>query len=376
MVMRKMTLANKLLLAIVSIILLVGLVLASFFVFRHPEAGMDEFAVFAVFFVFAVSALSYFVFARLITKPLSLLNRSMDSLSQGDTDLRLDLHSRDEMGMLAESLNVIARELIQYRDDMEQCAKSLEEEVRKKTSEIIKAQEHLINAEKLASLGRMAAGVAHELNSPLTGIVTFSHLLMRRLPPENIQDRDELKVIIDQAERCSRIVKGLLGFSRKTASESSMVNINTLIQNTLALVKNQSRFYNVHFHVDLERNLPEICVDPNQIQQVFLNLMINAVDAMEERGDISIVSRSVEGAEGKMAELEFADSGPGIPEEILGRVFEPFFTTKPPGKGTGLGLSVSYGIIKKHGGEITVRSRKDKGASFFIRLPFRVCRGE
>lgn len=152
-----------------------------------------------------------------------------------------------------------------------------------------------------------------------------------------------------------------------------MVNINTLIQNTLALVKNQSRFYNVHFHVALDKSLPEICVDPNQIQQVFLNLMINAVDAMEERGEITIVSREVEGAEGRMAELEFSDSGPGIPEDTLGRIFEPFFTTKPPGKGTGLGLSVSYGIIKKHGGEITVRSQKDKGASFFIRLPYKVC---
>jgi two-component system NtrC family sensor kinase len=252
---------------------------------------------------------------------------------------------------------------------MENWTKNLEEEVQKKTAEIVKAQEQLINAEKLASLGRMAAGVAHELNSPLTGIVTFAHLMMKRIPPENTQDAEDLKVIIDQAERCSRIVRGLLGFSRKTASEKAYVDMNTLIENTLSMVRNQAKFYNIAFDVRLDKSIPEVNADPNQIQQVFLNLLINAADAMEEKGKITISSRMIEEGEDKFVEVEFTDTGPGIPEDIRSKVFEPFFTTKPAGKGTGLGLAVSYGIIKKHEGQIFVKSEHGQGASFFVRLP-------
>ncbi|MBI5212700.1 MAG: hypothetical protein HY957_04930, partial [Nitrospirae bacterium] len=195
------------------------------------------------------------------------------------------------------------------------------------------------------------------------------HLMIKRIPSENTQDREDLKVIIDQAERCSRIVRGLLGFSRKTASEKSKVDINILLESTLSMVRNQAKFHNIAFDVRLEKGVPEVTADPNQIQQVFLNLLINSADAMEERGRVTIASRMVRDNSDKFIELEFTDTGPGIPENMLGRIFEPFFTTKPAGKGTGLGLSVSYGIIKKHGGQIFVKSEPAEGASFFIRLP-------
>jgi two-component system NtrC family sensor kinase len=263
----------------------------------------------------------------------------------------------------------MAEELKQYREKMENWTKDLEEEVKKKTEEIYKAQEQLINTEKLASLGRMAAGVAHEINSPLTGIVTFAHLMLKRTPSENKQDIEDLNIIIDQAERCSKIIKGLLGFSRKTASEKSRINLNTLVENTLAMLRNQAKFYNITFNVNLTKSLPEVNVDPNQVQQVFLNLLINAADAMDKKGDITIASRMVEIDGDAFVEMEFTDSGHGIPEEIQGKIFEPFFTTKPTGKGTGLGLAVSYGIVKKHGGNILVKSAPGQGSSFFIRLP-------
>jgi two-component system NtrC family sensor kinase len=305
---------------------------------------------------------------NIVTKPLSSLVEGMKRLSSGDMDYRIDFQASDEIGILAESFNSMSDELKEYKEKMENWTKSLEDEVQKKTSEIYRAQEHLINTEKLASLGRMAAGVAHEINSPLTGIVTFAHLMLKRTPPENTQDVEDLNIIIDQAERCSKIIKGLLGFSRKSSSEKNIINLNTLLENTLAMVRHQSRFYNIIFDLQLDSSLPEVNVDPNQIQQVFLNLLINAADAMEKKGKITLATRPVEN-NGLFAEVEVTDSGPGIPENIVSKIFEPFFTTKPVGKGTGLGLAVSYGIIKKHEGTIFVRNSPGNGASFCIQLP-------
>jgi len=333
-------------------------------------------------FVSIISVTLCIILYKFVSRPISLLEEGMKRIAQGDLDYEIQIKSSDEMGLLAATFNNMARDIKRYKENMENWTKALEEEIQKKTTEIMKAHEQLINAEKLASLGRMAAGVAHELNSPLTGIVTFAHLMLKRLPPENKQDREDLEIIIEQANRCSKIIKGLLGFSRKATAERVEVNINTLLDSTIAMVKNQAKFHNIKFNLNFDESLPLIHVDPNQMQQVFLNLLINAADAMNEKGQITIATRTVGESEEtpwfkmghpqegkKFIEIEFTDTGPGIPEEYLGKIFEPFFTTKPVGKGTGLGLAVSYGIIKRHGGNITVRSEVGKGASFFIRLP-------
>jgi two-component system NtrC family sensor kinase len=363
------SLTGKLLIAIGSMMLIVGLVSAYIFIEMNPSVALKDVLFHGGIFVFVISFSLCLILYYFVTKPLSILSQGMDKLSKGDMEYRVNLNARDEIGALANSFNSMSGELGQYREKMENWTKSLEDEVQKKTAEIMRAQEQLINAEKLASLGRMAAGVAHELNSPLTGVVTFAHLMIKRIPPENTEDLADLNVIIEQAERCSRIVRGLLGFSRRTASEKAKININTLIENTLAILKNQSKFYNIAFDISLAGGLPEITADPNQLQQVFINLLINSADAMEEKGKIFIGSRPVQDDDKKFIELEFRDTGPGIPEDIQGKIFEPFFTTKPAGKGTGLGLSVSYGIIKKHDGSISLKSAAGEGASFFIRLP-------
>lgn len=333
-------------------------------------------------FVGIISVSLCIIIYKFVTKPIALLEEGMKRITQGDLDYEIKINSSDEMGLLARTFNNMTKDIKRYKENMENWTKALEEEIQKKTAEIMKAHEQLINAEKLASLGRMAAGVAHELNSPLTGIVTFAHLMLKRLPPENKQDREDLEVIIEQANRCSKIIKGLLGFSRKATAERVEVNINTLLDSTISMVRNQAKFHNIKFVLHFDDSLPLIHVDPNQMQQVFLNLLINAADAMNERGQITIATRTVGESEetqwfkmghpqeGKrFIEIEFSDTGPGILEEHMGKIFEPFFTTKPVGKGTGLGLAVSYGIIKRHGGNITVRSEPGKGASFFIRLP-------
>jgi two-component system NtrC family sensor kinase len=363
------SLSGKLIFAIGGMMMLVGFLCAFTFIKQFPSVPLIKVLIYGGPFVVIMSFILCLILYFFVTKPLSYLVEGMKRLSSGDMEYRINLEGSDEIGMLANSFNTMADELKEYKEKMENWTKNLEEEVQKKTAEIYKAQDHLINTEKLASLGRMAAGVAHEINSPLTGIVTFSHLMLKRTPPENKQDVEDLNIIIDQAERCAKIIKELLGFSRKTSSEKSMINLNTLLENTLAMVRHQSRFYNILFDLQMDSSLPEVNIDPNQIQQVFLNLLINAADAMEKKGKITLVTRTVEKDGARFVEVEITDSGPGIPENIRSKIFEPFFTTKPVGKGTGLGLAVSYGIIKKNEGTIFIKDSPGSGASFCIRLP-------
>jgi len=363
------SLSGKLIFTIGGMMMLVGFLCAFTFIRQFPSVPLLKVLIYGGPFVVIMSFILCLILYYVVTKPLSYLVEGMKRLSSGDMEYRINLEGPDEIGILARSFNTMSDELKEYKEKMENWTKSLEEEVQKKTAEIYKAQEHLINTEKLASLGRMAAGVAHEINSPLTGIVTFSHLMLKRIPPENTQDIEDLNIIIDQAERCSKIIKGLLGFSRKTSSEKSMINLNTLLEDTLAMVRHQSRFYNILFDLQMDSSLPAVHIDPNQIQQVLLNLLINAADAMEKKGKITLVTSVVENNGAQFVEVEVIDSGPGIPEDIRSKIFEPFFTTKPVGKGTGLGLAVSYGIIKKHEGTIFIKDSPGNGARFCIQLP-------
>ncbi len=324
---------------------------------------------FGIIFTFLCCVVLCVILWKIIIKPLNLLAEGMEKVSKGDLDHKIEIKTKDEMGMLAKTFNSMTKELKMARERLENWAKELEEEVQRKTEEIRKGQEQMIHTEKLASLGRMAAGVAHELNSPLTGIVTFAHLMLQRIPPENKMDREDLEVIIEQAERCSKIIKGLLGFSRALPAEKSDININDTIRHVLDMIQNQAKFHNIKIITDLAPDLPTIKGDASQLEQVYMNLLINAADAMNDRGEIKIATRTVKEDGKEYVEIEFTDTGPGIPEEYMNRLFEPFFTTKPVGKGTGLGLSVSHGIVRKHGGHIRVKSKVGEGTSFFIRLP-------
>jgi len=328
-----------------------------------------ETLIFGIIFTFFFCIVLCIILWKILIKPIQLLAEGMQRVSQGDLNHRVEIKTRDEMGMLAETFNSMTRELRNARQKLENWAKELEAEVAKKTEEIRRGQEQLIHTEKLASLGRMAAGVAHEINSPLTGIVTFAHLMLKRIPPENKMDREDLEVIIEQAERCSKIIKGLLGFSRAIPAERTDIDINDTIRHALEIIQNQAKFHNIKIITDLSPDLPLIVGDASQLQQVFMNLLINAADAMNDRGQITIATRLTTEEDKEFIEIEFTDTGPGIPEEHMGKLFEPFFTTKPVGKGTGLGLAVSHGIVRKHGGHIKVKSAPGKGTSFFIRLP-------
>ncbi len=233
------------------------------------------------------------------------------------------------------------------------------------------AETRLVRSERQASVGRLAAGVAHEINNPLTGVLTFTHMLLRR---KDIGDevRSDLQTIAKATERVRKIVKGLLDFSRQTELDIEPTDLNRLIHSTISLTENQALVKGVGIKIDLMENLPMITLDRNQFQSVVLNMILNAIDATDPGGNITIsagICLSASDAGKKGVEIVINDTGRGIPSENLEKLFDPFFTTKEVGHGTGLGLAVSYGIIKRHGGTIRVQSKIGKGSSFFIWIP-------
>jgi len=227
-------------------------------------------------------------------------------------------------------------------------------------------QKQLVQAEKIASLGRLAAGVAHEINNPLAGVLIYADMLMKEIK-DNQQWRHDLEEIINQTQRCKQIVSRLLEFSRQSLDEQVVLNVNEVIGRCVELLHHQSLFHNIEIFQDLAADLPQISGNTGELGQIFTNLILNAADAMDGRGRITISSRP--DLEVKQVLLKLTDTGPGISPEIREKIFEPFFTTKPVGVGTGLGLSVVYGVIQRHGGTIEVESPPGGGATFIIRLP-------
>ncbi|OGP72257.1 MAG: hypothetical protein A2Z73_04320 [Deltaproteobacteria bacterium RBG_13_60_28] len=239
-------------------------------------------------------------------------------------------------------------------------------EHRRMAKKLEESQAQLLQAEKIASLGRLAAGVAHEINNPLAGILIYAEILKRDLEAD-AGVRENLEVIINQTVRCQQIVTRLLEFSRQSLGQRTLFDLNEIITRCVELFGHQTLFHNIKINRDLDPELPQIIGDPGQLQQVFTNLLLNAADAMIGQGKITLTSRPASGGEGVV--LTFADTGPGIPLEIKAKIFEPFFTTKPPGKGTGLGLSIVYGVLQRHGGAIEVDNGPEGGTIFTINLP-------
>lgn len=232
--------------------------------------------------------------------------------------------------------------------------------------ELEDTQMKLLQSEKMSSLGKLAAGIAHEINNPLGGIVIFTNMMLEEMEEKDAR-REDVKRIISEAARCKNIVKGLLDFSRQTDSKMSVNDLNKIIAQTMTILENQAIFHNIKVIKDYEGSLPLVKCDRIRISQVFLNIILNAVDAMGQKGEFTI--RTSFNQKRETAVIEFSDTGCGIPEEIQNNIFDPFFSTKEVGKGTGLGLSMSYGIIKDHNGTINVKSRPGEGATFIIELP-------
>jgi two-component system NtrC family sensor kinase len=301
---------------------------------------------------------SLFLTTRGFTNSLRQLAAAADAIARGDLDRRVNVASADEAGRLAASFNEMVASLHAR-------TQRLEEEELKHTEELMHLQSRMAHSEKLASMGRLAAGVAHELNTPLGGVLSLAMLALEECD-ERHPLRKDLEVIVKQALHCREIVKGLLAFAHQSESGAARTEVNSVIESTLALLERQAIFQNVRTTRTLTEGLPPVFIDPSRLQSVIMNIVMNAVDAMEGTGALGVETAVDEG--GQQVLIRISDTGKGIPDKIKPLIFEPFFTTKEPGEGTGLGLAIVYGVVKGAGGRISVDSSPG-GTSFTIRLP-------
>ncbi len=310
---------------------------------------------------------------RTVNIPVQRLTEGTIAVMNGDLDHTIGVQTKDEIGFLTNSFNHMTHTLKRTQEELQLLNQTLEERVQKKTEELGRAQRNLIQVEKMVSLGTLAATVAHELNNPLEGILTYAKLIRKRMnaapamtDEQKAEIVEELTMIANETSRCGNIVKNLLLFSRKKVGEFKMNDLRALVEQSAKLVEHHLKMHNISRTMDLGDDVPEVVCDGEQIQQMLLALQINAVEAMQNEGTLAITLRRV--SEG-MIRLTLSDTGVGIRPEDLPHIFEPFYTTKKEGKGTGLGLAVVYGIVDRHHGTITVDSAPNKGTTFTITLP-------
>lgn len=288
-----------------------------------------------------------FTTMQFVLRPVDRLIAMARRVVQGDLSARVGLRPPGEIGTLCRAIDQMADAVAERENQLKQATR-----------------QQIGRSEKLASLGRLAAGVAHEINNPLTGVLTFAHL-MREKPNMDDQDRQDLDLMIHETTRAAEIVRGLLDFARERAANKEALCVNDVVRKTVRLIRNQKSFDRITIEEKLDDGLPQVEGDLNQLQQVMLNLALNACEAMPKGGTLTIASR----VDGGRVFIHIADTGTGIKREHYDQVFEPFFTTKPVGKGTGLGLSVSYGIVRQHGGNLEFESEEGRGTTFTVTLP-------
>lgn len=308
-------------------------------------------------FLLVVLIILAFSFSRLLTGPVRALATAAKQIGEGRLESPIPIRSMDEIG-------VLAREFDEMRIKLKDSYENLEAKVRERTRELRSAQFQIVHQEKMASLGLMAAGIAHEIGNPLTSISSLIQLMRRNCSDDIFAEN--LETVLSNIKRISKIVRELVDFSAPSSDKIEPTYVNSVIESVVGIMRYDQRSKNVSFHLQLEENLPPIPLIADQLRQVLFNLLVNAVDAMENYGS-DLYVRSGRGDNRLFIEIE--DTGSGIPESDIQKIFEPFFTTKDVGKGTGLGLSVSYGIIQQFHGEITVKSKVGEGTVFTINLP-------
>lgn len=330
----------------------------------------NSIAMFGIILLLIVIICLSWMTQSMVIHPVHDLLLHAREVSEMQLDSRLELQSNDEIGDLAEAFNDMTANLKQARDENRELLETLEAKVIERTKEIAEVNSQLVRSEKLASLGQLVAGIAHEINNPLAGILMFANLFAGD-KSLTVSQRNDARTIVHETKRCADIVKRLLDFSRTSIPDVRLISLATIVESTLALVEHHAVVNNIEVSRKYDVNLPEIEVDPTQLEQVFLNLFVNACQAMPSGGRLLITMRRDLGSNRLVTTIE--DSGCGIAEENLKKIFDPFFTTKNQElngvAGTGLGLSVSYGIIQNHGGCISVRSALGYGTVFTLELP-------
>lgn len=323
---------------------------------------------YTMLFLMAILASLAVILKQIVTDPVTRLSQSIRKVTSGDLDHSVPVLTRDEMGRMAERFNIMISELKVVKERMDAWTDELRVEISRKTDVIKAAHADMLQAEKLASLGRMAEGIANELDAPLNEIALSSQKLKTRAALDSSMNED-LNLIIEQAERSDKIIRNFLEFAKVRQAEKGEVRINDLLRKTVFMLKNQKRFVNVTIDTRTE-DIPVIDEgDTSQFQQVFLHLLTNAAEAMNGKGTITVSTRKVSIDDKVYIEAEFKDEGPGIKDEDIPRLFEPFFSTKPEERSAGLGLAVCHGIVSHLGGHIEVKSTLGEGTSFFARFP-------
>ena len=344
-------------------------------VYQRIRRNAITITAFSLGFVFVASLSVGLFIHRLVYLPLRDLESGAKRISSGDLKQPIPVRSGDEFGELAGSFNAMTAALRNSQSELREWAHTLEQKVKKRTEQLRVAQAEAAQGEKLASVGLLASGIAHELNNPLTGVLTFS-ILLREKMENGSQDAKDMDLVIRETKRCASIIRRLLDFARNRPPEKKFVDLNQIIEDAARLVERPANLRDITVTLNLDRTLPQVWVDPDQIKQVIINLLVNAQHAIDGEGSIVIRTRRVSqpktplsGATAvPMVEFSITDTGCGIPEENFRRIFDPFFTTKT-GIGTGLGLSVSHGIVEAHGGTIEVESKVGQGSTFRVYLP-------
>lgn len=344
---------------------------------RTMKAHVVKMIAVSIGFILLIALSVGWLLQRLIYVPLRDLDRGAKRLASGDFDQPIPVRGEDEFGSLARSSNTMMAALKKSRGELEEWVQTLGQKVKERTEELRLAEAEVARGEKLASIGQLAAGIAHELNNPLTGVLTFTSL-MRKKMPDGSQDAEDLDLVIRETRRCASIIRRLLDFAREKPPEKTEVDLNSLITETVRFVERSAALQHVEISTQLDRTLPQLNVDADLIKQVLMNILVNAQQAIvEEQGSILVTSRfhaarrlaSCGNEPVPTVEVAITDTGCGIAKENLQRIFDPFFTSKEVGKGTGLGLSVTYGIVRAHGGEIEVESTVGEGTTFRVFLP-------
>lgn len=325
---------------------------------------------YTVLAILAVAVLCVAFVEHLVAEPLKALTVGTHRLGSGDLGYQIHLKSSGELQDLANSFNTMSRQLDQAHTEINAWARTLEERVEEKSRELRGAQEEMLRVERMASIGKLAAVVAHEINNPLAGILTYAKLLKKRLSRQAQPDAENismLDLVESESRRCGDIVKNLMTFARPTSMNREPADLNVVIDRCIRLVQHQLELKNIELHENLEKDLPLVRCDAGQIEQVVLALVMNAIDAMPNAGNLTLSSRK--GPDEGHVQIEVRDDGVGMPPEVLANMFEPFFTTKEHGRGLGLGLAISRNIVDRHGGRIEVASEPGHGTAFTITLP-------
>lgn len=337
---------------------------------QNVAESTRQLAIYTILAVLGVALLSAAFVRYMLGGPLKALTAGTHAIGSGDLGYQIQVESNGELRDLANSFNTMSHQLLEAHQEINSWTRTLEARVEEKTRQLSSAQEEMLRVERMASIGKLAAVVAHEINNPLAGILTYAKLLRKRLsrePNPNAENISMLELVETESRRCGEIVKNLMTFARPTSMNREPADLNAIIDRCVRLVQHQLKLKNIELHSQLNPELVLVRCDQGQIEQVVLALVMNAIDAMPNGGNLFLSTRHI--ADSSDIQIEVRDDGVGMPPDVLSKMFEPFFTTKEHGRGLGLGLAISRNIVERHAGKIAVTSQPGHGTSFHITLP-------